>query len=84
VCGDERWDLSVYRIDGAAGGILVEVFHYGSIEDRRNVSVDAHYWEKYQDYSRIATTYIGNEAAHAVSDAVNRLKNKLRTVKNLE
>lgn len=74
VHGDERWDLSVYRINGAAGGILVEVFH----DECGGVSVTAHYWEKYREISRVATTYIGSEAAHAVSDAVHRLTVKLR------
>lgn len=84
VVGDERWDFSVFRVNGAAGGILVEVFH----DECGGTSVTAHYWEKYQEAARVATTYIGNEKAHAVSDAVFRLKNKLRAkidyVKNLE
>jgi hypothetical protein len=77
VYGDERWDFSVFRVNGAAGGILVEVFH----DECGGTSVAAHYWEKYQEAARVATTYIGSEAAHAVSDAVYRLKNKLQAAK---
>jgi hypothetical protein len=79
VCGDERWDLAVYRTDRASGGIVVVVFH----DECGGKHVEACYWEAYRERSRVATHYIGSEAAHAVSDAVYRLANKLRVRKDV-